>query len=877
MPSDVWAAAQLLGNEKGMRVVAVYKELADQRVAAVHHMTLNHTRRTQQQQHTLTSSTSSAASPAGLAGSGLLNNSSAHYSSHSSTSVPASSTAAWLSAVPGDGTKEPQQSLHRTAGTAAPAPGQLLSRRTVMDSIVESHDERVMARWEAQQAQWRAQAAVLCAATGKQERDLTLSRGNEWRRKLELLAALEVAVPAAAAAAHKVNKAKIISKDGGYNSSRPNSDSGSGSKGSINDGDSAGTVAAASGQWIATLRNANERFVMIGNIFSGLFLSIHSNNAVAAAGLTTIRKPAQPAQSAQPHATAAAAAAAAAGASLTASSSSSKPAARRRSWMERPYLKQKLTDGAAAVKALAPAAPDAEALVVTGSSLDCAGLAASLVLQPVGLAAVEARLAVADPGLFKEYQVGFIHDPGGECMGLVVTGSSLDCAGLAASLAVQPVGLAAVEARLAVADPALFKEYQPVGLAAVEARLAVADPALFKEYQAAQSAAAAKAAAEAAAAAEQQRRAAARTAAATLPYPGPHLRADTDALSLTYSIPPAHATTAAQGTKQPVLVDGDGGVVGSSSSSSSSSSAGSAELTVVNTGTAAVYFSWSCSGRQRPPQAGYPQQHQQEQQVDEADVAPEQQQQFGAGGDACSFYLPQQQGVILPGEQQRFRFSFKAQQPGIYHESWALACHPPLLPDPEAPAGSEARKKGHCIRLHLKGTSVTSGSAVPGEEQAWAAAAAAAAAAAGSEGAGRRGGLQQEQQQLEARLARQCRDAQVQSVLELLLSRVVQQAASQQQQQQQQQQQGAASDSSAGVTIGLSSLDHAAAAAKFSIVERNKYRRQRNILRRALSVNAASRHISQSVGGRLPQNRFQKVAVEAGKAYRCRLRFRYLL
>lgn len=43
---------------------------------------------------------------------------------------------------------------------------------------LQSHDERVMARWEAQQAQWRAQAAALCAATGKQERDLTLSRGE---------------------------------------------------------------------------------------------------------------------------------------------------------------------------------------------------------------------------------------------------------------------------------------------------------------------------------------------------------------------------------------------------------------------------------------------------------------------------------------------------------------------------------------------------------------------------------------------------------------------------------------------------------------------------------------------------------------------------
>lgn len=31
IPADVWAAAQLLGDEKGMRIVAVYRELADQR------------------------------------------------------------------------------------------------------------------------------------------------------------------------------------------------------------------------------------------------------------------------------------------------------------------------------------------------------------------------------------------------------------------------------------------------------------------------------------------------------------------------------------------------------------------------------------------------------------------------------------------------------------------------------------------------------------------------------------------------------------------------------------------------------------------------------------------------------------------------------
>jgi hypothetical protein len=42
-----------------------------------------------------------------------------------------------------------------------------------------------MARWEAQQAQWRAQAAALCAVTGKDEKDLTLSRGEQKKALLQ--------------------------------------------------------------------------------------------------------------------------------------------------------------------------------------------------------------------------------------------------------------------------------------------------------------------------------------------------------------------------------------------------------------------------------------------------------------------------------------------------------------------------------------------------------------------------------------------------------------------------------------------------------------------------------------------------------------------
>lgn len=88
---------------------------------------------------------------------------------------------------------------------------------------------------------------------------MTLNCGDEWRNRRELLAALEVAVPAAAAAAHKLNKTAVAGTKG----SGDNADGSSNSKGSIREGDAAGTIAAANGQWMATLRGANERFVQV--------------------------------------------------------------------------------------------------------------------------------------------------------------------------------------------------------------------------------------------------------------------------------------------------------------------------------------------------------------------------------------------------------------------------------------------------------------------------------------------------------------------------------------------------------------------------------------------------------------------------------------
>jgi len=44
------------------------------------------------------------------------------------------------------------------------------------------------------------------------------------------------------------------------------------------------------------------------------------------------------------------------------------------------------------------------------------------------------------------------------------------------------------------------------------------------------------------------------------------------------------------------------------------------------------------------------------------------------------------------------RFMFRADVPGIFHEGWIMACHPPLQPD-----AASRRRKGEPLSLRLKG------------------------------------------------------------------------------------------------------------------------------------------------------------------------------
>jgi hypothetical protein len=85
---------------------------------------------------------------------------------------------------------------------------------------------------------------------------MIFAAADDWRSKQELLSALEVAVPAAAAAEHRRNRASVM--DSG------NRDGTDGAKGSIQDGGPVGGVACAGGNWMSSLRNANERLLQVG-------------------------------------------------------------------------------------------------------------------------------------------------------------------------------------------------------------------------------------------------------------------------------------------------------------------------------------------------------------------------------------------------------------------------------------------------------------------------------------------------------------------------------------------------------------------------------------------------------------------------------------
>ncbi|XP_048222441.1 MYCBP-associated protein isoform X2 [Perognathus longimembris pacificus] len=80
----------------------------------------------------------------------------------------------------------------------------------------------------------------------------------------------------------------------------------------------------------------------------------------------------------------------------------------------------------------------------------------------------------------------------------------------------------------------------------------------------------------------------------------------------------------------------------------------SSELTVVNNGTAAIWYDW----RRQPLLDCF------------QDLKRDRMQRF---------YFNNREGVILPGETKKFTFFFKSANAGIFRESWEFGTHPALL------------------------------------------------------------------------------------------------------------------------------------------------------------------------------------------------------
>lgn len=118
------------------------------------------------------------------------------------------------------------------------------------------------------------------------------------------------------------------------------------------------------------------------------------------------------------------------------------------------------------------------------------------------------------------------------------------------------------------------------------------------------------------------RHAAEAAVAAAAPQPGPHLEASTSYLTMA-----CHA----------------GG------------KAATASLTLTHRGTAAVRYHWQRQPRRQLPHAP-------------------------SDASQPHFFLPQQSGVLLPGQVAELTVSFRAPLPGTYSEAWRLVTVPPLLP-----------------------------------------------------------------------------------------------------------------------------------------------------------------------------------------------------
>eukprot|EP00775_Hariotina_reticulata_P007579 gene7579-7783_t len=570
VPAEVWEAAKLLGASKGVKIVHIYNELTAYRAAAVQQLQVSSGWRAHHpeqepelqgpRQWQLHPGTTCAGDDGAVAawGSGNL-------ARRSAGSV---------------GLRD------RSSGATSPAVvGQLLTKQTVMDKIVEPVPLK------------RLRMSCSC--------DAVRWPGPEWRRKQELLAALEVAVPAATAATIRLNL-KAARTDPML-TNYDNRDGTSGIKGSIDEGCPASTTAATNSNWMSTLRSANERFVQGSGQQAQMRYGV----------------------------------------------------ARRRSWSEQPYLQDKLTAGAAALKALQPHAPGADDLAVSGWSIERV-LATTLAAAPVNLQQVEARMAVADPALFREYQAAQ-EQQATQLAAVMAAEASKAQRALTKQAAGQHQG------------PHLQSGLDQLSITCVipppsedEASQQIPEALIGQEVGQQLSADAAHAGNDIAAVWSPER-------SGGVGHAVLHI-VSTGTAAVYYSwtrLGRQRLSAAASPMNSAVTSTGECELPASGGAESLSSSSGADGGDGCDGGTYSNASSTDAAAA------------------------------FHGLEQPYRLYLADREGVILPGEAKSFRFMFKFSVPGIFHEFWQMNCHPPLEADV-----SSRRRKGEPITLNIKGVAV---------------------------------------------------------------------------------------------------------------------------------------------------------------------------
>ncbi|KXZ50435.1 hypothetical protein GPECTOR_16g609 [Gonium pectorale] len=265
-------------------------------------------------------------------------------------------------------TARKQNGMGVGAGLLGAAAGEVPVNRTLAEAIRGGAETRRLGKFEAQQAKWDEVTVSLATRVGRQPQELAMQRGPAWRTRAELTELLYRAQP---------RDARGLNYDEVF---------------------------------VGGLRDAWERVIPVGSIFSGLAVTLRERpHEMPACRAARVGRPLDPLGPGGTQLVALTQAHGATGARQNGGGATAgRPpvprslSARGRSWEDGEVLRQRVAEYGARLRSLAPHDPDFGALVVAGAALE--GQLEELAGAPVTLAEVEAAVREANADAFAAYK-----------------------------------------------------------------------------------------------------------------------------------------------------------------------------------------------------------------------------------------------------------------------------------------------------------------------------------------------------------------------------------------------------------------------------------------------------------------------------------------